>query len=385
MLRLGESKLRPLGVAGERARFLSSGHLALLRAGTLFVVPFDLDRLEVTSEPAPMVRGIRRLSSGHAGHAGQFDVSADGTLVYQLESSTARDLPLVRAAENGGAEVLWQTEDYLLEPDVAPDGRSLLVTRGAGSEWDVWRFDFESGTPTRMTFEPGSEGRTVWAPDSQRFVYTKTTDVGVGVFSLAVDGRGEPEAVLEPGRFWYPVARAWHPDGRRLLFSARGGLHLLDLETGDVEAFFEHRQYSPFEATFSPNGRYVAYVSNEPGYIAIMLRATDGTGRWQITDRLARQPVWSADGTELFFRTDDGLEKVTIDTSSVPRWGRPERLFDLFRGETMLSVDRSQFLDYDVTPDGRFVMNSRANDEPVNHTELHFVSGWSAEVRAAAP
>lgn len=378
-LRVGSTELVGLVAGAARGRFLSSGHLAFWRDETLFVQPFDPERLEMTGAAVPMVSGVRRVTRAATG---QYDVSPNGFLVYEVGESRIQSLPLLLASRSGDTQPLWRGDEAAGSPLFSPDGGALLVTRGSGDEWDLWKIDLESQIPTRVTFDPGYDADGIWSPDGRRIAYSSERAGEVNLFVTTSDGRGTPEPLLEPGGFDFPSPLAWHPDGERLIFISDVGLFWLDLESGDVTTFAAEDGTRFFGASFSPDGRYVAYTGAEAGSRQIYLRAVDGPGKWQVTNSGGQQARWSRDGRELFFRTEQGLEVVPIDFSSgSPRWGRAKVLFDLFGGEISIVTEGYRFDDYDVGPDGSFAVIAREGEQASNEATLHFVSGWLEEVR----
>lgn len=377
-LRIGSDEPVELIPGASRARYLSSGHLAFWRDATLFVQPFDAGRLETTGAAVPMVSGVR---SAGRGAVGTFDVSPTGFLVYQLGENRQQILPLLLATRSGMTQPLWRGDEAAGSPLFSPDGSSLLVARGSGDEWDLWKVDLESQIPTRVTFDAGYDADAVWSPDGRRIAYSSQRGQEINLYVTASDGRGTPEPLLEPGAYDFPSPLAWHPGGDHIIFISDNGLYLLELSSGDVAEFAVGEEARFLGASFSPDGRYVAYTSSESGTSQIYLRAFDGPGKWQVTNSGAQQARWSRDGTELFYRSERGLEVVPIDFSSgSPRWGRATVLFDVFGGETSVQTEGYRFDDYDVGPDGRFAVIAREGDQASNETTLHFVSGWLTEV-----
>ena len=359
-LRIGSKEPVELVPDGARGRYLSSGHLAFWRDETLFVQPFDAERLETSGAAVPMVSGVRGAARGTTG---EYDVSANGVLVYQVGANRRQVLPLLLSNRAGITEPLWRGEEMAGSPLFSPDGTSLLVARGSGDEWDLWKIDIESQIPTRVTFDPGYDADAVWSPDGRMIAYSSQRTGEVNIFMTAADGRGTPEALLEPGAYDFPSPLAWHPDGESLIFISDDGLYELELGTRDVTEFAPGEEAAFFGATFSPDGKYVAYTSSESGRPEIYLRAVDGPGKWQVTNSGAQQARWSRDGRELFFRSDRGLEVVPIAFSSgSPRWGRAAVLFDVFGGESFVSTEGYRFDDYDGEDDGEAPAETAAGD-----------------------
>jgi serine/threonine-protein kinase len=194
--------------------------------------------------------------------------------------------------------------------------------------------------------------------------------------------------VLEPGRVHFPSPLSWHPDGRRLLVVASKAdgapqeLWLLDVESGEIEPFVSSERVAT-EGSFSHDGRWVAYRSNESGAPQVYVRAVSGEGKWQISSEGGAQPRWSRDGRELFYRSSRGMMRAEVDTGGAFRASRPEFLFEGPLGDMLgVTVPGYNFSDYDVAPDGRFVVLPRRLEGDTQSTKLQFVTGWLGELRA---
>ena len=253
--------------------------------------------------------------------------------------------------------------------------------------WDVWTYDIERGVATRLTFGDSYDADPVWSPDGRWIAFSSERDGMVSVYRKRSDGSGVPELLHRPGLLSYPAPMAWSPDGQVIIVHANSresGDDLVLLRLG-VDDAFEPFQVTPANERgpdFSPDGRWVAYVSNETGRLEVYVSTyPPGGGKWQVSDTLGSQPKWSANGRELFYRTADGLMVVDVETEGPGfRSSRPRPLFSgpFLGGIAGVTVPGMFFADYDVAED-RFAMFSGAGDD-VGATTVHLVTGWFGEL-----
>jgi Tol biopolymer transport system component len=366
---------RPLW-EGFSPRYASTGHIVFWQTGALWAVPFDLGRLDPMGTPVPVVESVI------GGLSPYFSIGADGTLLYIPSVAPDAERTLVLVDRRGQATPAGETKASYYYPRFSPDGRRVAVNIGGGTGGggEIQICDLERHTCSRLT----SGNYPVWTPDGSRVTFNATSRSGdVDLYWKRSDGSGEAEALLiRPGIQW-PFS--WSPDGQLLTFNevqprAEGlGLWILSRE-GDatplVVTSFDQRM-----ATFSPDGRWIAYQSNESGRFEIYVRPYPGSGgRELVSTNGGREAVWSRDGRELFYREGNRLMVVSLDTSAGLKAGLPRMLFEGYNttiGGTY----------YDVSPDGqRFVMvqgSQRAG--MVRPSELRLVQNWFEELKARVP
>ena len=338
---------------GTYGRYLASGHLVYVNKGTLFAAPFDLDRLEFTVTPAPVVQGVAERGGA------QYDVSANGTLLYIEGQAGSPKYELVAVDRRGSAQALTAELQTFVEPRFSPDGRRLAAEVLTGSGSDSWVYDLERGTSTRLTFSESSDSVPVWSPDGAWVAFGSDRAERPGLYRKRADGSGEEELLLE-GSSVYPCS--WSRDGRLLLFSQLGvggsnDLHVLALEGDRAATPYLVTDLPEAEGAFSPDGRWVAYQSQESGKNDVFVRPfPPGGGKWQISVDGGRHPRWRADGKELYFRNENAVMAVDVDTSGEAlRVGTPAKLFE--GNFLQASFGSLNYADYDAAPDGqRFAM-----------------------------
>jgi serine/threonine-protein kinase len=381
----GERKVVHRG--GFYARYVLTGHILYVQDATLFALPFDLERLEATASQMPVLEGVE---SQPGDGAAQFDVSDNGILSYVSGSASLAAFPIAWVDRAGRTETLWEEEGVYGAPRLSPDGRRLALSVLRDNNWDVWTYDLDRAVATRLTFGEGYDADPVWSPDGKWIAFASDREGPPTVFRKRTDGSGEAERLHEPGIVDFAAPITWSPDGAVIVIqtsTASGGDDLLFLRLG-VEDKLEPFRSTPFsEASpaFSPDGRWIAYESNETGRPEVYVSSyPPGGGKWQVSDSLGDQPRWSRSGRELFFRSTDGIMAVEVDGGgSSFKAGRPQPLFSgsFLGGIGGVSVPGLSFPDYDVSADGqRFVMFTGGSKE-FRSSSVNIVTGWFAELR----
>jgi Tol biopolymer transport system component len=299
---------------GYHARYLPSGHLAFVRDGTLFLVPFSLRSLAVTGPPVPM---IDKLALAPAGGSALYSVSDAGTLVY-MPSAAANAVgrgPILWMNRAGDTRTLRAEPSAWGKPSFSPDGRRLALTMSDGRQHDIWIYDWERDTLTRLTNDPANDMTPVWTPDGKRIVFASNRARPAGPANLywqRADQTGEVQRLTDS-----PVPQlpgSWHPNGRVLAFhegDPRAGSQRLMLLTiaGDEKAGWTVSEPTEFLGgpflksfpTFSPDGKWIAYALMQ-GMPQIYVQPFPGPGsRLQVSSESAVVPLWSRTRPELYF------------------------------------------------------------------------------------
>ena len=375
---------------GYYGRYVPSGHVLYANQNTLFALPFELDRLEVTGAPVPVVEGIAGASAEGTAH---YDVSDNGLLAYLTGEGPAEASELVWVDPTGAHERLWAELGIFGNPRLSPDGTRLSLTVLRDNNWDVWIFDLARTVATRLTFDEGYEADQVWSPDGQWIAYASNKGGPVSIYRKRVDGSGEAELVAAlPGRTdWYP--QSWSSDGRFILATAAtnaNDIFVLPLDEGAKPEPYVATPFTEEYPDFSPDVRFVAYDSNESGRLEVYVRTfPKGEGKWQVSDGGGAQPRWSADGRHLFYRTGEGIDVVDVESAGDSfRAGRIRNLFkgNFHGGIQGITAAGFVFPDYEPARDGsRFVMMMGESAKRPTENWVTLVTGWFQELDELAP
>jgi Tol biopolymer transport system component len=360
-----------------------NGHLLFLRDGTLMAQPLDTRRFELAGEPFPVAEQV-----GSALALGYFSVSSNGALAYRAGGS------------GGNTQLMWFDRDGkalgALGPPtnygsvaLAPDGKRVAVDRiDPTGNSDIWVLDAAREVPTRFTFDPATDQVPVWSPDGTRLIFASNrSDSGVyGIYQKDAGGSGNEQLLLKSGR-----PDDISPDGRYLLYSVLDDKTLVDLWVFPLTGAADERKPAPYLQTqfserqgkFSPDGRWIAYSSNESGpeqYQIYVQSFPAGSGKFMISAGGGTQPRWRRDGKEIFYIAADG-KVMAVDVKTAPKFeaGAPKALFN----PRIVNLIPFTYFRYDVTGDGkRFLVNSfggAAESSP--SAPITVVLNWQAAVK----
>jgi len=321
--------------------------------------------------------------------AGQYSFSNIGSLVYLPGRGQAQaELTLAWVDRKGAALPLPAPQRPYNNPILSPDGRLAAIPIGN----DVWIYDLTRDTLTRLTFE-GRNNFPRWSPNSKRIAYSSERNGVQGIFWRLADGSG-PEERLFTGA-GLPRPSAFTPDGRSLIYTANDTKTAQDIWVLPLEGDEARKPHAflqtPFAETtphLSPDGRWLAYLSNESGRYEVYVRPFPGPGgKWQISTEGGSGVAWSPKGNEIFYRTGPQSEKrMAVDVQTQPTFsaGKPRLLFEA----PMVSVQPLGGLaaDYSVSPDGQRFLMVRATEQPQTAAaQINVVFNWFEELKKKVP
>jgi Tol biopolymer transport system component len=353
------------------ASFTPTGHLFFLRAGNLMAVRFDPARLLVLGEPFLVVKGIGVDPSLWTAH---YAIARDGAIAYDLAVEDEDLRSLVWADRRGSVEKLTVNRGAFSYPRLSPDGRQLaVVIRSQTEKSNIWVMEVATGSFKCLTDE-GDNLLPVWTPDGKRLTFASDRDGQWHLFEVPVDGAISP--VPLHGGENPSVPNAWSRDGNYLVFTEFApdtgpDIWLLSLQGGANARPVLRTPYAEWGGSISPDGHWLAYTSNDTGLAQVYVLPFPGLGeRFQISTAEGREPVWRADGRELFFRYWRGLMAVAIGTEA---GFNPETPSLVISGDYEVG-SIPVFPDYDAASDGqRFILIPH---EEKDRTRIHVDLNW---------
>jgi serine/threonine-protein kinase len=371
-LSLETGEIRPVLKGGSQPRWSSTGHLIYARSGSLFAVSYELES-GVSGPPNKILSGVATdPDSGQAHYA----LSEEGTLVYFSGEVEGNRVRLVSSDRHGQTHPVGVRDDGYLSVRLSPDGTQLALHIEAANS-DVWTYDLERQVLSRLTSGWDNEF-PLWSHDGSRVVYSRWEQGTNSLSWVRSDGSGEPAVLFSNAHRKFPSSVS--PDGQYLLFTELHPQTNLDIwllplaRPEDVRPFLA----TPFlegEPAVSPDGRWLAYLSDESGRPEIYVTPfPDGGRRWTISNGEAWHPLWSRDGSELFFEQEGRMMAVAIGAGEFFSPGKPMRLFDLKD-----KIDPGAPLQIsDLGPDGDFLFFQKANTEP---NDLNIVLNFPALIQ----
>ena len=352
------------------ATYAPPGYLLFVREGTLMAQPFDAQRLESTGTSFPVAE---RLQSQSGALRSAFSVSDNGILAY--ESGASRNRQLIwsdRAGRQlgtlGAPEEYWHVE-------ISPDNKrvALEIMDRQTKYADVWLFDLLRGIPARFTFNPGWSGQPIWSPDASHIAFWSNRGGTSGLYQELSNGTGEGELLVKG---MGPCD--WSSDGRYIVYESgssktKEDLWVLPLFSDRKPFPFVQTEFAEYEAKFSPNGRWIAYISHESGNSEIYVQSFPAAGaKWRVSTKGGGQPRWRRDGKELFYLAAGKLMAVPVKTGPHFEAGMPKALFEV---RDVVSRYR-----YDATADGqRFLVITPV--EEATTAPITVVLNWTAGLK----
>jgi WD40 repeat protein/predicted Ser/Thr protein kinase len=387
LLRIDTREWRILLEDAADARYVPTGHLIFLRRGTLMAVRFDLQRQEIIGQPAALVQDVMQAFSGktdlHTG-AGQFSISDTGSLIY-AEGGVVPDRPdsLVWVDTKGNEEPVTDLRKSFLTTRLSPDGQRIAYC-GGGSDGSIWVYDLERGTNRRLT-EEGQSSFPLWSPDGKMLLFSWHRSLSPNLFGQPHDGSRAMERMTTSDYRQYPGS--WTSDGKTVAFVERpetdANILFLDVASGRVTTFLDSK-FDERYPDFSPDGRWIAYSSDEAGRDEVYVRPFPGPGtKHLVSAEGGSQPMWARDGSRLFYRQQDQYWVVDVRTDGGFSTSKPRLLFTKPGYGSAIPI-RS----YDLSVDSqRFLMikSQQRALESSPATEMILVQNWFEELKRMLP
>lgn len=373
LLYLDGGSWRSLVVGGSDAFFVAPGYLVWSASGALMAQPFDLRTREFIGRRGQVVESL--LSTEGIG-AGIFAVSATGTLVYARGPAPSAASRLMWIDRSGSMQAVTEQRRAYNLPRLAPDG-SRIIFQSSEDGFDIWLYEIARDTFSRLTFDEAWEGFPIWTPDGRRVTFASGRAGPFGLFWTPADGSGGPEELVVGSDPRWPTS--WSRDGKTLIYhqmSPETGFDIWRLDLGGAPEVFLRSEFDESWGRLSPDGRWLAYESDESGESQIQVVSFPERDRkWQVSGREGGvRPFWSPDGEELFYMTfqdSSDLVVVPIARGEDLAPGRPEILFP-----------RQGVLISEMAPDGRRFLGTQ-DPEPETIERLVTVVNWTTELEQA--
>jgi serine/threonine-protein kinase len=310
---LGDRRRKTLVKGGTSPRYLPSGHLVYSNKGTLFAIPFDLDRLETRGTAIPVLEAVYRTQLG----AAQFDFSRSGTLVYRTGGGGETGMMTVQWLNrtSGKREPLWNKPGIYTTPRLSPDGKRLALSVNEGGREDVWLYDLQRGAMGQLTL--GGGRNPTWSRPTGRYIVFTALDGGMSW--TRADGSGQAQPLTQSKNVQIPFS--FSPDGKWLAYSeldTASGAQIWTLPVEDnggqlrpgKPELFHSTQFNDAGAVFSPDGKWLAYQSNYTGRPEVVVAAfpAPATGQesiWRISNTGGQIPAWLPGSQDLLYQSGD--------------------------------------------------------------------------------
>jgi len=363
---LDDGKVVPLGILGVAPIGVIDGRLLYVGAnGRVMAVPFDVQTRRVSGTPTLVQDDVGFRGGGGSDHD-EVSMTDDGGLVYLRGNENRR---LLWVDRNGKSTPVVEMAREYTHIRLSPNGRRAAVTIATGAKRDIWTIDLAAGTLTPFT-TTGTARNPMWSSDGQRILYASTQSGRAGFWWQPADGSGPPQLAVVPRR--NPWFADLSPDGRNVVFNGISDVNF-DLESVSLDSTHRARALSASPTAievygrFSPDGRWVAYTSDESGRAEVYVRPfAEGDGRVQISVNGGRRPIWDHDGKQLYYWEGSRLVSASLTFGPMP----------VVVSRTSLFAGRFED-DFDVAKDGRFIMIQ----SETSGTGLVVIPNWRTELR----
>jgi Tol biopolymer transport system component len=365
-------------LAADSQASYANGHLLFARAGALLAAPFDADSLKLTGESFVVADKVRVSSTA----SGFFSVSDNGTLLYDPNTLTdTRQLTwLDRTGQPLGT--VGPVGEYE-SPKLSPDGKRVAVGRRDPQtrNRDIYVIDIARGVSSRLTFDPGEDRYPVWSSDGSRIAWSANRDGAWHIYQKLSSGVGQEDVLLTDSVFI--AATGWSPDDRFLVYvrvdpKTHFDIWVLPMAADRQPTVFLQTPFREGAGSFSPDGRWIAYQSDDQGKLEVYVQTYPASGgKWQISTNSGQLPVWRSDGKELYYLSADGkLMAVEVKPGGSFEATVPRALFDLAPARALAGSTST----YAVTPAGDRFLFVTAREEVAN-MQFTVVTNWAAEVK----
>jgi len=371
---LGTKEKKLITKATANAVYAAPGYLLFYRDKTLFAQRFDLKKFELTGEPTALMTGIqyfpRILRAVMAASNG-------GLLAAQNRSAVSLSR-LIWFDRNGKELGIVGKPDVYANVNLSPSGKMVALDKTdiATLNADVWTYDLEHESAKRITFNPAIDALAVWSPDEKQLVFASSRERLFDLYTKTADGSQEEKLIEHDQADDYP--NDWSRDGKYILYLRGNDMWFRQYPGGKGQEYLKVPGVVK-NGQFSPDGRWIAYASNETGKWEVYVTSfPERRGKWQVSLGGGEQPRWRGDGKELYYLAPDGkMMAAPVKGESTFDAGAPVTLFQANPHELIATSDQ---VVYDVSKNGqRFLINTRM--EQAQTQPMSLVVNWDAELK----
>jgi serine/threonine-protein kinase len=381
---IADRRRKMLVRAANTPRYVSSGHLIYMKGRSMFAVPFDLDRLEIRGNPVVVLDDVAQDS---VGAAAQYDVSRTGTLVYRRANTTEAITTVSWLDATGKSEPVPAKPGAYALPRLSPDGRRLALAIRDDRESNIWLYDFQRDVMTPVTSGGNTFSNPVWSADGRYLFFGSYA----GMFWTRTDAV-QPQVLVATKSIQFPTS--FTANGSRLAFTQIDAFPQLwtmpledtggALKAGTPERLLPPNTFNDGDATFSPDGRWIAYQSNRSGTFEIYVKPAPGSSQdggpgFPVSSGGGSLPRWLPNGRELLYRSGDRIMTVAYTIKG-----------DAFVAEkaAVWAANARATGGFDVAPDGRCLVVAEAvaaREAPRPEHTIAFVQNFFEELRRRVP
>ncbi len=376
LVNIASGKKTPIGIDGNNVKYVANEYLVYNRDGRLEAVGFDATAKVVTGAPVPILDGIRIESLVWAA---QCAISKNGTLVY-LPGVFEQKSNLVWRDRSGRADSLPYPAELYSNFQLSPDGQRLAIEIIQDHKPNVWLYNLARQSRFKLTLK-GRNKYPVWSPDGKNIAFNSDQTGKWTLFLKSADRKGEARLLKQSENSYGYNPSSWSPDGRVLALNnfEVWDIWSLDMDsTGTLQALIGS-SFSEWGAAFSPDGNWIAYISDEQGQYDIYVQPYPPTGEsMQVSTEGGEEPVWSQSSNELFFRNGRKWMVASFTTSPTLSFEVPRVLFE----GNYLNIDG---VGHDVSPDGQRFLLLKPVEEASSRTQLNVVTNWFEELKQKVP
>ncbi len=379
-----KSSRRTVVLEGSPFARYAGGQMFFVRGGSMFRVPFDLTRLSVTGSPVPLAERVT-IDAGNG--SASFAITTDGTLVYADGPPVVDTQSVVFRLDRRGAEKPLPLPAALYRgPRLSPDAKTLALVKCDGESCKLVLYDLERNVLTPFTSEPGRFFNPVWSPDGRRLAYSGFAVGAPTLYVKNADGSGPAQRLTNAPTETREAAEfpnSWSPDGRTIAYIVVSRLisgqpardvWLVSLDEKRQARRWLETPYAESAAAFSPDGRWISYVSDESGRKEVYVRPFPGAGgRIKVSSEGGAEPVWTRGGHELFYR--QGNQFLSVDIRTEPGLAAGTRHV-FFSGDFLPGGREDAPFGYDVSSDGNSIYAVRESSVPQPERHLSVVTNW---------